>query len=98
MEVAQRDRTSTARALHLHQRVERRQRDGHVGWMHGDAALARAEDRVHAVVAFERRAARAGGALVAGGERRVIEVATARALKEVATDARHVAQLRRGAG
>ena len=60
-------------------------------------ALARAEDRVHAVEAADRRAARARLAFVAG-RRDVVEVGAARALQEVAADRRHVAQLLRGAG
>jgi hypothetical protein len=50
------------------------------------------------MVAVERRAPAAGRTLVAGRERRVVEVRATGALHEVAADGRHVAQLRRGAG
>ena len=52
---------------------------------------------VHAVVAFERAAPAAGFALVARGERRVVEIIAARALEQVAAGRRQVAKLRRRA-
>ena len=59
----------------------------------GNAGIACAQDRVHAVEAADRRAAAARLALVAGcGD--VVEVGAPRALQEIAADRRHVAQLR----
>ena len=91
VKLAQRNRALTFGAAHAHHRVERGERHGHVGRMHGDALVARAEDGVDAVVAFERGAAGAGIALVALGEGAVIEVIAARALEQIAADRRHVA-------
>lgn len=62
------------------------------------AMLARAENRMLALHAVARGAARAGVALVAGVEADVVEVMAARALHQIAADRRHIAQLRRGAG
>ena len=78
-------------------RLQHRERDAHVGWMHRDAGVARAEDRVHAIVAVDGGAAAARLAFVAG-RRGVVEVVAARALQEIAAGRRHVAQLLRGAG
>jgi hypothetical protein len=63
----------------------------------GDAVFARAEDRVHAVDAVDRRAAAARRAFVAR-RARVVEVQAARSLQQVAAGRGHVAQLRRSAG
>ena len=60
--------------------------------MGGDAGVRRAEDGVHAIEAFERVTACAGGAFVAA-RMRIVEVVTARALHEVATCRRHIANL-----
>ncbi len=73
--------------------VERQQRDAHVRGVRGDALVARAEHGVHPVVTVEGAAARAGRALVAG-RGRIAKVVAARALQQVATHGRHVAQLR----
>jgi hypothetical protein len=61
-----------------------------------DAGVAGAEDGVAAVDSLERRAAAARLTLVAR-RRDVTEVAAPRALQQVPADARHVAQLSRGA-
>ena len=66
------------------------------GWV-AMQAVARAEDRVDAVDAADRAAARSRLALVAGC-RGVVEIIAARALVEVAAVGRRVAQLRAGAG
>src|SRR4029453_5886319 len=66
----------------------------HIRRMHGDAGLAPAEHRIHAVEAVDRAAACAGLALIAR-HARVIKVEAASALEEVAAGRRHVAQLRR---
>jgi hypothetical protein len=76
--------------------VARGARHRHVARMGGDAALARPQHRVDAVVAVQGGAAGAGRALVAGVDG-VAEVVAAGALHEVAADRRHVADLRAGA-
>jgi hypothetical protein len=65
--------------------------------MHSDAAVARAEDRVHPVEAADCSAPATRFAFVAWGCD-VVEVSATRALKQIAADRRHVAQLLRGAG
>jgi hypothetical protein len=65
--------------------------------MRRDTGFARSEDGVDAVDAFNRRAARAGLAFVAG-HRRVVKIKAAGALHEIAAGRRHIAQLRRCAG
>src|SRR5262245_37177621 len=62
--------------------------------MGGDTGLRRAEDGVHAIEAFDRVTACAGGAFVTA-RMRIVEVVTARALHEVATCRRHIANLSR---
>ena len=97
VEVADRDAAGrSVGAEQLDLRVQHRHRDGHVGGMDGDARVARAEDRVNPVEAADRRAAGAGGPLVAA-RGRVVEVGAARALQQIAADRRLVAQLTRGA-
>ena len=96
MEIRKRDGALARRPRHMDLGVERGQRDAHVGRMRRDAGLARAEDRVHAVEAVDRRAAAARLAFVAG-RRGVVEVIAARPLQEVAAGRRHVAQLLRSA-
>ena len=98
MKVGEGDGALAFQAANAHGRIERGERNRHVRRMNGDAAFARAENGVDAVLAFERGAARAGLALVAGGERGVVKVMAARSLQEVAAHRGHVAQLRRGAG
>src|SRR5438876_1605090 len=78
-------------------RLERSKRNAHVGWMRGNAVLACAEDRVHAVDATDRSATAPGRTFVAG-RARIVEIEAARSLQQVAAGRCHVAQLRRGAG
>src|SRR5207247_11147815 len=78
--------------------VERSERHGHIRRIHGDALLACAENRVHAIRALACRAPRAGVALVARRERTIGEVSATRALQQIAAHARHVAKLWRRAG
>ena len=97
MEIREGNGALAGRPRHMDLRLERGERDAHIGGMRGDAGLARAEDRVDAVEAVDRRAAAAGLALVAG-RGRVVEIEAARPLQEIAAGRRHVAQLLRGAG
>ena len=69
----------------------------HVRRVGGDASVAGAEGGKHPVGAGDRRAARAGLALVAVACR-VAEIHAARPLEEIARRRRGVAQLGRGAG
>ena len=77
--------------------LESRERHAHVGWMHGDAGLAPADDRIHAVKSVDRAAAGTRLALIAGGVR-VVEIEAAGPLQEIAAGRGHVAELRRRAG
>src|SRR5690606_5076043 len=98
MKIVDRDAASSAvGAENLDLRVERRQRNGHVGRKGRDAVLARAEDRVDAVDAADRGTTGPRLALVAG-RRDVVEVRTAGTLQEVAAHRRLVAQLSGRAG
>ena len=97
MEIRERDCALARGPGHMHCGVQRGQCNAHVGRMRRDAGIARAEDRVHAVDAVDRRAAAAGLALVAR-RRGVIKIVAARPLQEIAAGRRHVAQLLRGAG
>ncbi len=98
MEIADlHDAARPARTQQLDARVECGQCDGHVGGKGRNAGFARAENRMNAVDAADRRAAGAGLALVAR-RRRVVEVRTARALNQVSADGRLVAQLTRSTG
>ena len=92
-----RNRARPVRAGNMYLGLKQRQSDAHVGGMHRDTGVARAEDRVHAVVALERATAAARRTFVAR-QSDVVEVGTARALQEIAAGARHIAQLLRGAG
>src|SRR5580693_631446 len=65
--------------------------------MGGNAGAARAQDRMLAILALDRAAARTGRTLVAG-KVGATEIDAARALHQVAADSRHVTHLRRGAG
>ena len=96
VELGEGDGALAARPGDADDRLQRGQRDAHVRRVDGDALLARAQDRVHAVEAVDRGAAGARFALVAG-RGRVVEVVTARPLHQVAARRRHVAELRRGA-
>ena len=97
VKVLERNLAPTPSAFDLDNRVERDERHAEVRRMGRDAALAPADDRVQAVLAVERVAARARLTPVAGA-RHVIEIAAARPLHQVAADGRGVAELRRGAG
>jgi hypothetical protein len=96
MEVAERDGAFAAGSAHVDGRVERRERDAHVGRMRGDAVRTRAEDSVLPVHAMDRRTAAAGRAFVAR-RRGVVEIPAARPLQQVAAGRGHVAQLLRSA-
>src|SRR6516165_10776758 len=63
--------------------------------MHGDAGLAPAQDRIHAVEAVHRAAASARLALIAG-HRGVVEIKAAGPLEQIASGRSHVAELSRG--
>ena len=86
------DALAAAAQLDAHDRVERGQRDAHVGRMRRDAVLAPAEHGVNAVVAVYRAAADPGLALVAR-RRGVAEVVAPRPLQQIAARRRHVADL-----
>src|SRR5215212_12259413 len=97
MVVGQGDRSRSARANYVDDRLERGQRHGHVRRVRRDAMLALAENGVDAVDPRDGGATGAGLTLVAGGLR-VVEVVAPGALVEVAPRGGGVAQLRRGAG
>ena len=78
----------------MHSRVERNQRNGHVGRMGRDALLTRAQDCELTGEACARGAARTRIALVAFRVAYVGKVMAARALQQIAAGSRHVAQLR----
>ena len=81
----------------MDRRLQQRERHAHVGRVDRDAGVARAEDRVHAIVAADRRAAAARLSLVAG-RRSVVKVVAAGTLQEITAGRGHIAQLLRGAG
>ena len=83
--------------LRMHYGVERDQGHAHVGGMCGDAAVAAAEHRMHAVEACQGIASRAGFPLIAL-RIHVAEVSTARPLHQVAAGTCHIAQLRGSSG
>ena len=97
MEVGEGDAALAIRTGRQHARIKRGQCNTHVGRMRGDAMLARAEDRVHAVDAGDGRAAAARLALVAWRSR-VVEIEAARSLQKIAAGRGHIAQLLRGSG
>ena len=97
VEIAERNHALAGGTGDAHLGIERGERHAHVGRMRGDAVFAGAEDGVNAVDAADRRAARAGLALVAG-RHGVIEIGAARTLHQIAAGRSHVAQLLRGAG
>ena len=77
-------------------RIEGDERHREIAGIHGDAGLAGAEHGMAAGYAADRRAAASRFALVAGRKiRGVAEIGAARALHQIAADARHVADLRR---
>src|SRR5258707_11553553 len=96
MEITERDRTWALRPLNVNGCFQRRQGHAHVGWIRGDAMLARSENRKRAIVAGDRWASAAGLALVARHSR-VAEVDAARSLQQVSSDGGHISDLCRGA-
>src|SRR5258707_13433053 len=96
MEITERDRTWALRSPNVNGCFQRRQGHAHVGWIRGDAMLARAEDGKRAIVAGDRRASAAGFALVAR-HRGVAEVHAARSLQQVSSRSGHVSDLCGGA-
>ena len=97
MKILERDRAVACRTRHPYDGFQGSQRHAHIRGMRRDALVARAQNRVDAVVAVDRRASAAGIAFVARC-RRVVEVITAGALEQVAAVGRHVAKLRRRSG
>ena len=91
-----RARALSLRTLHMNRRIECNERHVHVGRIGRDAVWARPEDGECAVLPVDRRASRARLALVArhGG---VAEVHASRALEQVPTRCRNVAELGRRA-
>src|SRR5262249_38010457 len=90
MKVFERDRALAARPGHPNDCGESRQCDAHVGGVHRDAMLARAENRVIAREAADRRTPGPRYALVAW-RGVVVKVRAARSLHQVAPDRGHVA-------
>ncbi len=78
-------------------RLQGSQCDAHVGWVQGDAVLARSQDGVAAVEPSDGGAAHPRYALVAGRSC-VVEIATPSPLHQITADRRHIAELRRCAG
>jgi hypothetical protein len=97
VKIVKRDHSLTGRIGDMNLGLQHGQRHAHVGGMRRDAGVARAKYCVHAVMPVGSGAAGAHLAFIAG-RCRVVEVMAARALQEVATGRRHVAQLLRGAG
>jgi hypothetical protein len=91
----ERDRALAVEAPHLHDRVQRRQRDRQVRRMSGDARLGPAEDCVVAIEPLQCRAAGARPALIANSNVGAPEVCATRALHDVACHRRHVSELAR---
>src|SRR5437868_9992768 len=86
------DRAVATAPANVHDRIERRQRDGEIRWMRRDALVARPENRVRPTDAHQRRAPRSGLALVALCCD-IPEIRAARTLQNIAADCRHVAHL-----
>jgi hypothetical protein len=82
VEVCKRNHAITRSASNVDPRLQYRERDAHVRWVDRDTGVARAEDRVHAIVAVNGGAAAAGLSFVAGGSC-VVEVMAARTLEEI---------------
>ena len=97
MKIAEGDVAIPVWPAHVDDRLQRRHRHAHVRGMQRDAALASAEDGVHARPTLEGRASGARLALVAS-RGQVSIVGATRPLHQVAGDGGDVAQLRRGAG
>src|SRR5207247_2621000 len=98
MKIGERDFAFTIWSVHAHDRIERSKRDAHVARVRRDALLAVAKNCVNAIVTLERAAAAAGLAFIARWKCGVIKIVTSRSLEKIATDGRHVAQLRTRAG
>ena len=92
MEVREWNGDCAVGSLHMNRGLQRREGDAHVGRVRGDAVIARAEDREHAIVASDRRTTAAGLAFIAR-HRRIAEVNAPRSLQQVAGRRRHVANL-----
>ena len=90
MKIAEWNDPLTSGAENSYAGVECDERNGHVRGMRGNTVRARAEDGVHAIVAVQRRTARARLPLVAWS-RGIAEVQAAGALQQVAARRRHVA-------
>ena len=90
----ERDATRSRSADDLDRGIERQHGLGPIARVGRDTILARPEHRVEAVHPVERRASRTWVALVASRPTHVAEIGAAGALKHVAAEGRHVAQLR----
>ena len=84
VEIVEGDHAISCGACYMHPGFERGKRDTHIGRMRRDAGVAGPEDCVNPVDPVNRRAARAGGALVAR-RRRIIKIEATRALQKIAT-------------
>src|SRR5215467_1088351 len=93
MEVPERNRSLAARPGHEDMSVQGRERDAHVGRMGGNAMLARPEDGMGTVHALDGGTTRAGRSLVAARDP-VVKVHTPGTLEQIASDGRHVPELR----
>lgn len=93
VQFAERKRPLACRADHVEFGVERDQGYGPVARVGGDAGVTGAQQRVGTVESIESRTTAARIPLVAGELRSPAEVAAPRALQQVPTDRRHVAQL-----
>ena len=67
----------------------------HIGWMHGNAGIARAEDCIHAIQTTKGRAAAAWLAFIAW-RYEIVEIGTACSLHQISACRGHIAQLLRG--
>ncbi len=93
MKFCKRHRRRSGGAENLHLRIQSDQRLGKIAWIRRDAMVTDAENRVAAIDALHRGAARPGIPLVAGFPARIAKVGAARALQNVAAERRHVADL-----
>jgi len=94
MEFRKSDDTIAGGASDMDFHLKDRERDAHVGWMYRDTGLARAQNRMHPVVAMDRRAAAAQLAFVAR-RRYVLEVVAAPPLPLDGADLRDLRALYR---
>ncbi len=93
MQAGERYGAPLAAAAGLDQRVERDQRLGEIAGISRDAVRAHSEHRMRPIETVECGAARPWRPLVAGRPRRITKICAARALKNVAAERRHIAQL-----